>query len=201
MKQYGERWYTGETPSVAIGQGYVSVTPLQMASLMAAVANGGTLYRPWFVHRVESVDGTVIREYGPAKIRSLPFKKDTLDHLRRALRDVVNDVKGTGSKARSDLVEIAGKTGTAQIAKMRGEVIKSEDLPYSIRDHAWFVAYAPYERPEIVVVVLVEHGGHGGSGAAPLAKKVIDSYFSSEGNRVALSDGRETSKQGDSRAN
>ncbi|MFQ5916615.1 MAG: penicillin-binding protein 2, partial [Candidatus Binatia bacterium] len=77
MKQYGQRWFTGETPSVAIGQGYVSVTPLQMASLMAAVANGGTLYRPWFVRKLESVDGTVIREYGPEKIRSLPFKKDT----------------------------------------------------------------------------------------------------------------------------
>jgi len=201
MKEYGQRWYTGETPSVAIGQGYVSVTPLQMASLMAAVANGGTLYRPWFVRKLESVDGTVIREYEPQKIRSLPFKKDTLDRLRRALSDVVNSVKGTGSEARSDLVEIAGKTGTAQLAKMRGAVIKSEDLPYSIRDHAWFMAYAPNERPEIVVAVLVEHGGHGGSGAAPLAKKVIDSYFSSRGHRVALSDGREASKQGEALAN
>ena len=153
------------------------------------------------MRKLESVDGTVIREYEPQKIRSLPFKKDTLDRLRRALRDVVNSVKGTGSEARSDLVEIAGKTGTAQLAKMRGAVIKSENLPYSIRDHAWFMAYAPNERPEIVVAVLVEHGGHGGSGAAPLAKKVIDSYFSSRGHRVALSDGREASKQGEALAN
>jgi penicillin-binding protein 2 len=201
VERYGQRWYTGETPSVAIGQGYVSVTPLQMASLMAAVANGGTLYRPWYVRKVESVDGTVIREYGPEKIRSLPFKKGTLDLLRRALRDVVNGVRGTGSKARSDLVEIAGKTGTAQVAKMGRVIIKSENLPYSIRDHAWFVAYAPYERPEIVVAVLVEHGGHGGSGAAPLAKKVIDSYFSLKGHQVALSNEREASKRGEAHAN
>ncbi|MCZ6563529.1 MAG: penicillin-binding transpeptidase domain-containing protein, partial [Deltaproteobacteria bacterium] len=200
-KRFGQRWFPGETPSVAIGQGYVSVTPLQMATLMAAVANGGTLYRPWFVRRVESADGSLIQEYGPEKIRSVPFKKGTLGHLRRALRDVVNGARGTGRKARSDLVEIAGKTGTAQVVQMRGKIIKSEQLPYSIRDHAWFVAYAPSERPEIAVVVLVEHGGHGGSGAAPLAKKVIERYFSLKGNQVALSDGRETSEQEEAHAN
>lgn len=200
-KRFGQRWFPGETPSVAIGQGYVSVTPLQMATLMAAVANGGTLYRPWFVRRLESADGSLIQEYGPEKIRSVPFKKGTLGYLRRALRDVVNGARGTGRKARSDLVEIAGKTGTAQVAQMRGKIVKSEQLPYSIRDHAWFVAYAPSERPEIAVVVLVEHGGHGGSAAAPLAKKVIERYFSMKGQQVALSDGRETSKQEEAHAN
>ena len=200
-KRFGQRWFPGETPSVAIGQGYVSVTPLQMATLMAAVVNGGTLYRPWIVRRVQSVDGSVIQEYGPEKISSVPFKKGTLGHLRRALRDVVNGARGTGRKARSDLVEIAGKTGTAQVAQMRGKIVKSEQLPYSIRDHAWFVAYAPSERPEIAVVVLVEHGGHGGSGAAPLAKKVIERYYSLKGHQVALSDGRETSKQEEAHAN
>ncbi|MFQ5903752.1 MAG: penicillin-binding protein 2 [Candidatus Binatia bacterium] len=180
-KRYDQPWFPGETPSAAIGQGYINVTPLQIANLMAAVANGGTLYRPWFVRKVESLDGTLIREYGPEEIRSLTLKESTLEHVRSALRDVVNSGPGTGGGARSDLIEIAGKTGTAQVAEMRGGVVKSEQLPYSIRDHAWFVAYAPAERPEIAVVTLVEHGGHGGSAAAPLAKRVIEEYFSLQG--------------------
>ncbi|MFQ5682490.1 MAG: penicillin-binding protein 2 [Candidatus Binatia bacterium] len=175
--RFGEPWYPGETPSIAIGQGYVTVTPLQMANLMAAVANGGTLYRPWFVRRVESLHGTLIREYGPEKVHSLALKKTTLQTIHRALRDVVNSERGTGQRARSNLVKIAGKTGTAQVTRMRGQVVKSKHLPYEIRDHAWFVAYAPVEKPEIAVAVLVEHGGHGGSAAAPLAKSLIEKYF------------------------
>jgi penicillin-binding protein 2 len=177
-KRFGQPWYPGETPSVSIGQGYVTVTPIQMANLMAAVANGGTLYRPWFVRKVESLDGTLIREYGPEKIRSLELKESTLEAVRSALSDVVNGGSGTGGRARSHLVEIAGKTGTAQVAEMRGKVVKSEQLSYFVRDHAWFVAYAPARQPEIAVVAFVEHGGHGGSAAAPLAKRVIERYFS-----------------------
>ena len=193
-KRYDQPWFPGETPSAAIGQGYINVTPLQMANLMAAVANGGTLYRPWFVRKVESLDGRLTREYGPEKIRSLTLKESTLEHLRRALRDVVNSRPGTGGRARSNLIEIAGKTGTAQVAEMRGGIVKSEQLPYSIRDHAWFVAYAPAERPEIAVVILVEHGGHGGSAAAPLAKKVIEKYFSLQSHPL---DERLTSRWGE----
>lgn len=177
-KRFGQPWFPGETPSISIGQGYVTVTPLQMANLVAAVANGGTLYRPWFVRRVESLDGKLIREYGPEKIRDVPVKKATLELVRKALRDVVNSGWGTGGQAQSKLVEIAGKTGTAQVAEMRGKVVKSEQLAYLVRDHAWFVAYAPAQEPEIAVVVLVEHGGHGGSAAAPLAKRVIEKYLS-----------------------
>ncbi|MBI2998553.1 MAG: penicillin-binding protein 2 [Deltaproteobacteria bacterium] len=177
-KRFGQPWFPGETPSAAIGQGYVSVTPLQMANLLAAVANGGTLYRPWFVRKVETLDGRLIREYGPEKIRSVALKEGTLKHIRNALRDVVNSGSGTGGKAMSNLIEIAGKTGTAQVAEMRGGFVNSERLPYEIRDHAWFVGYAPAENPEIAVAVLVEHGGRGGSAAAPLAKMVIEKYFS-----------------------
>ena len=185
-KRFGQPWFPGETPSIAIGQGYVTVTPLQMANLLAAVANGGTLYRPWFVRRVESLDGKVIREYGPEKIRDVPVKKSTLEVVRKALKDVVNSGWGTGGQAQSKLVEIAGKTGTAQVAEMRGKYLKSEQLAYAIRDHAWFVSYAPAEEPEIAVVVLVEHGGHGGSAAAPLAKKVIEKYLSLKEKESAL---------------
>jgi len=188
-RRYGEPWYPGETPSVAIGQGYVNVTPLQMANAMAAIANGGNLYQPWFVRKVESLDGKLIRAYGPEKIRSLNLNKRTLTVLRRALKDVVHSNKGTGVKARSSRVQIAGKTGTAQVAKMVGEIIKSEDLPYPIRDHAWFAAYAPAARPEIVVVILLEHGGHG-SKAAPLAKELIEKYLSLKGQRARPSNDR-----------
>lgn len=197
-KRFGQPWFPGETPSAAIGQGYITVTPLQMANLMATVANGGTLYRPWFVRRVESLDGTLIREYGPEKIRSLELKENTLKHVRSALAAVVNSGSGTGGRAKSTMVEIAGKTGTAQVAEMRGAYVKSGQLSYFIRDHAWFVAYAPAENPVIAVAILVEHGGHGGSAAAPLAKKVIEKYFSLQNNPP---DSRQASRQGAIRAN
>jgi penicillin-binding protein 2 len=199
MKRFRQPWYPGETPSVAIGQGYVTVTPLQMANLMAAVANGGTLFRPWYVQKVESLEGEVVREYGPEKIRSIPLKDSTLEQVRNALRDVVHGPGGTGAGSRSTLVEIAGKTGTAQVAEMRGATVKSENLAYMIRDHAWFVAYAPAQKPEIAVVVLVEHGGHGGSAAAPLAKQVIEKYFTLK--NEPPSDMKQASRERESRAN
>jgi penicillin-binding protein 2 len=176
-KRFGQPWYPGETPSLAIGQGYLNVTPLQMANMMAVLANGGTLYRPWFVRRVESLDGSIIHQYEPEKIRSVPLKQETLTRVRDALRDVVFGESGTGGRARSPLVQIAGKTGTAQVVEFKGQVIKSEHLSYFSRDHAWFVAFAPFEKPEIAIVVLVEHGGHGGSAAAPLAKQVVEKYM------------------------
>ena len=197
-KRFGQPWFPGETPSAAIGQGYITVTPLQMANLMATVANGGTLYRPWFVRRVESLEGTLIREYGPEKIRSLELKENTLKHVRSALAAVVNSGSGTGGRAKSTIVEIAGKTGTAQVVEMRGAYVKSEQLSYFIRDHAWFVAYAPAENPVIAVAILVEHGGHGGSAAGPLAKKVIEKYFSLQNNPP---DSKQAGRQGAIRAN
>jgi penicillin-binding protein 2 len=199
MKRFRQPWYPGETPSVAIGQGYVTVTPLQMANLMAAVANGGTLFRPWYIQRVESLEGEVVREYGPEKIRSIPLKDSTLEQVRSALRDVVHGGGGTAASGRSAVVEIAGKTGTAQVAEMRGATVKSENLAYLIRDHAWFVAYAPAQKPEIAVAVLVEHGGHGGSAAAPLAKQVIEKYF--ELKTAPPDDTRQASRETQTHAN
>jgi penicillin-binding protein 2 len=190
-KRYRQPWYPGETPSLAIGQGYLTVTPLQMANMIAAVANGGTLYRPRLVDRVESLDGTLVREFAPEKIRTIQVKPSTLERVRNALWDVVKS--GTGAAAKTNVVSIAGKTGTAQVAEMRGAYLKSEQLAYLIRDHAWFVAYAPAENPQIAVAVLVEHGGHGGSAAAPLAKMVIEQYMALQNQppeqRQALAEG------------
>jgi penicillin-binding protein 2 len=178
-RRYNQPWYPGETPSAAIGQGYITVTPLQMANLMAIIGNGGTRYRPWFVSKVVSLDGSVIQEYGPEKLGTAPLKESTVAFLRNTLRDVVS--AGTGGSAKSQMVSIGGKTGTAQVVEMKGAYLKSEQLAYAVRDHAWFVAYAPTENPEIAVAVLVEHGGHGGSAAAPLAKSVIEKYFAVRG--------------------
>jgi penicillin-binding protein 2 len=175
MKRYRQPWYPGETLSVAIGQGYVTVTPLQMANMMAAVANGGKLYRPRLVSKVESVDGTSVREFGPELIRTIDIKPDTLNRVHAALADVVK--VGTGGMAKSPIVEVAGKTGTAQVVEMKGGYVKTEQLSHFARDHAWFVSYAPVQSPQVAIAVLVEHGGHGGDAAAPMAKKVYEKFI------------------------
>jgi penicillin-binding protein 2 len=197
-KRLRQPWFPGETLSVAIGQGYLTTTPLQIANMMAAVANGGTLYRPRLVDKIESVDGSTVREYGPEKIRTIAVKPETLERVRNALADVVKSPRGTGGASRSNLVEIAGKTGTAQVVEMKGAYLKSEQLSYFSRDHAWFVAYAPVQNPQIAVAVLVEHGGHGGSAAAPLAKKVFEKYIEL---KTEPSNQRHVRLEGENRAN
>jgi penicillin-binding protein 2 len=179
-KRFRQPWYPGETLSVAIGQGYVTTTPLQLANMMVAVANGGKLYRPRLVHKVESVDGATVREYEPELIRAIELKRDTLTRVHKALADVVNGPGGTGAPARSQAIDIAGKTGTAQVVEMKGAYLKNEQLSQFQRDHAWFVAYAPAQNPRIAVAVLVEHGGHGSAAAAPLAKQVFERFVDSE---------------------
>ncbi|MDH3446184.1 MAG: penicillin-binding protein 2, partial [Deltaproteobacteria bacterium] len=175
-KRYRQPWYPGETPSVAIGQGYLTTTPLQLANMMAAVANGGTLYRPRLVSRVESIDGETAFEQGPEVIRTIDLKPDTLARVRKALFDVVNGTTGTGKAARSPLITMAGKTGTSQVIEMKGAYLKNEKLAYFNKDHAWFVSYAPADKPQIAIAVLIEHGGGGGAAAAPMAKIVAEKY-------------------------
>jgi len=175
----GEPWYAGETVSMAIGQGYLLVTPLQLLNLISSIANGGRVLKPQIAKRVEDVDGNVLEEYRPKQIGRLPISQRTLNEIKEALVDVVRDKRGTGRAARLAGVEIAGKTGTAQVIRLRGtgRRLKPEEVPYEWRDHAWFVAYAPASDPEIAVVVLIEHGGHGGAAAAPIAGKMIKKYL------------------------
>jgi penicillin-binding protein 2 len=117
-------------------------------------------------------------EQAPEKARDLGFKKSTLLQIREALSDVVNTSRGTGTKARLATVEVGGKTGTAQVGALGAELPKQSALARERRDHAWFVAFAPVANPEIAVAVLAEHAGeHGGTVAAPLARKVIARYF------------------------
>ena len=176
-KRLGEPWYEGETLQVAIGQGYLLVTPLQILTMMATIANGGTRWVPRIVERVESLDGGLIMEDQPLVKSSVHLSPSTLTHMRTALRDVVMTRSGTGTRARLDTVEVAGKTGTAQVIRMGEERQRDEALPREARDHAWFTCYAPVQDPEIAVVVLVEHGGHGGESAAPIAREILRTYF------------------------
>lgn len=183
-----ERWYPGETLSVSIGQGYLSVTPLQQAVLANTVANSGVMVRPRILTGILSDREKRVYLFAPVETRTLGLQESTLNILKEALRGVVYDPGGTGGAARSALVGIAGKTGTAQVVGRR----MSGVVPSRFNDHAWFVAFAPVNKPEITVAVLVEHGGHGGSAAAPVAKKVIEEYFK-KGQRSEVK-GEETEK-------
>lgn len=179
-KRFGSRWYDGETVIASIGQGYVLTTPLQLATMMATVVNGGTVLRPQVVRRVESLGGEVLREVTPEVIKSNPLAPGDLKVVLKALDAVVNEPGGTAWASHLNEVHYGGKTGTAQVVRLRDERDRKREAPYRFRDHGLFVGYAPVENPEIVVAVVVEHGGGGGSAAAPVARKIIASYFGIE---------------------
>ena len=172
QKAKGQPWFPGETISASIGQGYVTVTPLQMASVIGTIANDGVAFKPRVVKAVMERSSGQRRDLEPALRGRLSIRPDTLKVIKDALGGVVTE--GTGTRAKSSLVSIAGKTGTAQTAALRTGPEK--DIPRKFRDHAWFVAFAPIDEPKIAVAVLAEHMGHGGSAAAPLAKEIIEAY-------------------------
>lgn len=171
-----QRWYPGETPSVAIGQGAVTVTPIQLARGIAAVVNGGKVLRPQLVRRIESVDGKFVdSDFAPEVVRTLEISPSILNMVREDMVSVVNDPSGTARRARlaDELgVTVGGKTGTAQVAGLQFHT-KGGDFEH----HAWFVGYAPVEDPQIVVAALVENGGSGGSVAGPVVKQVMEAFF------------------------
>ena len=173
QKARNEPWLPGETISAAIGQGYVTVTPLQMASMIGTVANDGVNYRPRLVQAIMDRTTGNLQELPAVPRGKVNAKPETFRLIKEALADVVK--VGTATRAKSSLVTIAGKTGTAQTAALRTGPEK--DIPKKFRDHAWFVAFAPVDSPKIAVAVLAEHMGHGGSAAAPLAKEVIETYI------------------------
>jgi penicillin-binding protein 2 len=169
-----EGFQIGQALNAVIGQGSTRVTLLQMALLYAAIANGGKLWLPQVVERVESPDGQTLEEFAPRVRREISVAPETLAIVRQALVGVVNESKGTAYKSRAKDIEVAGKTGTAQV---HGR--KTELGGYEAGDHAWFVGFAPAGRPKIAIAVLVEHGGHGGDVAAPVAMEIIHNYFES----------------------
>jgi len=189
-RRFNAPWFQGENLSVIIGQGFNLATPLQMARLVSAVVNDGVLYKPYLIKQITDADNNVIKTFSPEVIRRLNFKPETLTLIKEALCGVVNEPRGTGRAAQLKNVIVGGKTGTAQVVTMGNYKAKEDDLPYKYRDHAWFVAFAPEENPRISVAVIVEHSGHGGSVAAPLAKKVLETYFilEQQGRMVATID-------------
>lgn len=173
------KWYPSETISVAIGQGPLIVTPLQVANMTAAVANGGKVFQPHVVRYVDRVqkDGSYKRFKVPSRvIHEVKLSPPALRAVHEGMWQVVNDDGGTGGAARVPGLDVSGKTGSVQVIGYAGRV-KAEALPFRYRDHAWFASFAPLNNPQLVVVVFVEHGGHGGSDAAPLAKMLYEARF------------------------
>lgn len=162
-----KRWYRGETMITAIGQGEVTVTPVQMARFAAAIANGGKVLKP-LLEKGEQ----------PELMQQVDVSEASLNKVRQGMRDVISDKKGTAYwPFYKSKVSVAGKTGTAQVVMMAAEGEESVISDKTkFQDHAWFMGYAPFENPEIAFAVFVEHGGHGGSDAAPVARAVVDQW-------------------------
>lgn len=162
-KVYGEEWYLSETFDAAIGQGFQLTTPLQMASLIAQVANGGHRYRPYLVSKIVSPEGQAVKTFAPEELSRVPVSEKTLKVIRDSLRAVVAP-GGTASYIFEGFpIPIAGKTSTAE--NSHGD------------DHGWFVAYGPFDNPTIAVAVIVEQGGYGSDSAAPIARKIMEAAF------------------------
>ncbi len=174
QKRFGKRWYHGETLPVAIGQGYVLMTPIQMASMIATVANEGNVFRPHLVKRIVDSDGKTLKEFQPELLGTTGISADKFKLVKQGLFAVVNEPGGTGGMARLHDVRVAGKTGSSQVVKLRNSKMAT---PWQFRDHALFVAFAPYEKPEIAIAVVVEHGEHGGSAAAPIVGRMLRAWF------------------------
>jgi penicillin-binding protein 2 len=173
LQARGEVWFPGETLSAAIGQGYVLVTPLQLANLYASIARKGVQMDPFVVTRVASVKGLELYRRDPMVRRETKVPLDIWDRIIEALEGVVNDPRGTGRAARIPGIRVAGKTGTAQVVRIQEMADGRTEIPYELRDHGWFAAFAPVEKPRFAVAVVVEHGGHGSSSAAPVVSRVL----------------------------
>jgi penicillin-binding protein 2 len=167
-KTYRDKWYDGETVSVAIGQGAVWLTPIQLMQLAAFVANGGVTFKPHIVNRIVSPKGQVIKTFEPVLNTNVKISKQTITIVREAMKGVVHEPSGTAHGSMLPNVLMSGKTGTAQSVGLgKG----------GSGDHAWFIAFAPSDDAKLAMAVLVEHGGHGSSAAAPIAKLVTEAYM------------------------
>jgi penicillin-binding protein 2 len=172
-----EPWFPGETLIVGIGQGAFLTTPLQLAAATAALAARGRYVQPR-VARATEVPGSESEREIPAVIRQLPLSPHRVDAVIASMTDVVESDRGTAKRIRTDAYRIAGKTGTAQVFTVgQKERYRESEVAERMRDHALFLAFAPVEDPRIAVAVIVENGGHGGSVAAPVARRVMDSYL------------------------
>jgi penicillin-binding protein 2 len=186
---YAESWTTGDSYNMSIGQGFVLATPLQVLVSTAAVANGGKVVKPQVVYQITDANGGLQRDFTPEFTRELPLDEGVIELVQQGMWSVVNAPNGTGYAVKPENPEIvvAGKTGTAEYC----DPVPSEEDPEVLDcryvdnpngddylpTHAWMVAYAPFEAPEIAVVVFVYNGGEGSAVAAPVAKTILDAYF------------------------
>ncbi|MCB1196988.1 MAG: penicillin-binding protein 2 [Deltaproteobacteria bacterium] len=173
QKTYGQPWVGGETLSVGIGQGAILTTPLQMAVVYATLINGGRVLQPQVLKGISSPDEIIEKGFQRKEKAVIEYPDEVMQPILDGMQRVVQEVGGTAYwYANSRIVPVAGKTGTAQVVSLKSDK--------DIKDHAWFVGYAPSEDPEIVVAVIVENGEHGSSGASPLARHIIEKYFAKE---------------------
>jgi penicillin-binding protein 2 len=175
MRRFGIPWQAGENLSIAIGQGYNLATPLQMACSVSALFNGGKYYQPRIAQSIRAPHGEILKEYPPLVMQDIQISPETIELVREALWGVVNSPGGTGGRAKVEGFNVAGKTGTSQVVQRKEG--RTEPNSPELQDHAWFVCFAPAYNPEIVVAVLVEHGGGGGATAAPVARQVLENYY------------------------
>jgi penicillin-binding protein 2 len=199
-RRFNVGWYDGESAIAAIGQGYVLTTPLQLATMTAALVNGGRVMQPYVVKRVEDQAGRVLFEPEPKLLRSAELPETALRAVLRGMEAVVNEPGGTAWASRLEEAPYAGKTGTSQVVKLKGDADRGKEAAlFQHRDHALFIAYAPADKPQLAVAVVVEHGGHGGSVAAPIARAMFTSYFGlelPEAGSETLQVGLETPEEG-----
>jgi len=180
LKHWRIPWQEGETLSVSVGQSFTLVTPIQMTRFISALFNGGILFRPQITKLVSKGHGNAVFRVQPDVEKRWSIRQENMELVKKALFGVVNESAGTGRGARTDIVSVAGKTGTAQVISMpdEEETIEKKEIPYQFRDHSWFVAVAPVERPVIALSIIIEHSGTGGARAAPIAKMILEGYFS-----------------------
>ena len=172
QRVFKQKWYPGETISVAVGQGATTVTPMQLAHTVAGVAMGGIFHRPHLLLGAKDTDEA-----------SFPISEDTTDKVTQAMFGVVNEAGGTAHGAHLEGIEFCGKTGSSQLISNEGKARAGGHLGKEMVDNAWFVGFAPRRNPEIVVAVLVEHGVHGATAAAPVARDVIKAYYDKKSNQ------------------
>jgi len=171
-----QAWFGGETISVGIGQGYNAYTPLQMANALAALVNDGVIYRPHVVRNVVDPKTGEKRPVGREPIGRIPVSSEHLLAIRAAMTDVTK--AGTAARVfRGAAYESGGKTGTAQVFSLRGQRYVEGRVTERLRDHSWYIAFAPADKPRIALAVIVENGGFGAQSAAPIARQVLDFYL------------------------
>jgi penicillin-binding protein 2 len=185
--KFGEEWQPGENLSTAIGQGYVEVTPIQMAVAYNAIGTEGKVVKPFIVRKIIDQEGKVLKENFPQVVRDLTEEQKTgikvnpahFKTIKEAMRRVANGDRGTARFWKIPGVPMAGKTGTAQVMNFSADQIYANCMarPIHMRHHGWFVAWAPAENPEITVAVLAEHSCHGNTGAAPIVRDIVQAYF------------------------